>query len=78
METHTVPARKVRQGDSLPGLDNGYVIDVEENDGYFSYPGGRDSMGAMPEDTVCITFNDADGEECYLILPFGSPVVVER
>lgn len=78
METLNVTAREVRQDDYLPGLDNGYVIDVEENDGYFSYPGGRDSMGAMPMDTVCITFNDADGEECYLVLPFTTPVTVER
>jgi len=65
-------------GDFLPGLDNGYVVEVEENDGYFSYPGGGRVTAAMPDDTVLITFHDAQGDECYLLMPGDSQIQVER
>lgn len=74
----TVKARKVRAGDFLPGIDNGYVVESEPNDGYLSYPGGGRYTAAMPEDTQMITFHDANGDEGYLLLPGNSLVTVER
>lgn len=76
-----IKASQVREGDYIPGLDNGYVIqDPEVNDGYLSYPatstGGYNV--AMPSDTVVITYHDADGEECYLLLPSDSRLTVSH
>ena len=48
----TVKAKKVREGDFLTGLDNGYVYVVTENDEY----------------TTEILFHDAKGEENIMIL----------
>jgi hypothetical protein len=72
-------ARFVKEGDFLPGLDNGYVFeDPERNRGWLSYPrpaGGYSS--AMPEDTIVIGYHDADGDECYLLLPALSYLTVK-
>jgi hypothetical protein len=64
----TVPAGEVRvhaddrNGDSLPGLDNGYVVEVEPRE--FGY--------------VRITFHTAEGDEAYLNVPGDMPVTVKR
>lgn len=74
-----VSANEVQEGDFLPGLDNGYVFEVEEGNGYLSYP--RTDSGqsvCMPEDTILIGFHDAEGEECYLLLPGESMLTIER
>jgi hypothetical protein len=75
-----VPASEVREGDFLPGLDNGYVFqDPEENNGYLSYPTtGYGIATAMPEDTLLISFHTAEGEEAYLLVPSDMPLTVER
>ena len=75
MATLKIQADAVQAEDFLPGLDNGYVIEVVENDGYLTYPGAQ---GAMPEDTVIITYHDSQGEECYLLLPPETMLTVER
>lgn len=79
MATMKIQADAVMEGDFIPGLDNGYVFEVEENNGYLSYPsasGGYSS--AMPEDTVLIGYHDSSGEECYLLLPGSSHLTIER
>lgn len=75
MKTKTIPARELREGDMIPGLDNAYVAEVEENDGYLSYPGGN---GAMPEDTILVTFHDSMGEENYMLLNPDSMLTIQR
>lgn len=71
-------AKYVEEGDYLPGLDNGYVFEVEENNGYLSYPrSGYGMSAAMPEDTVLIGYHDAQGDECYLLLPGNTRLTVE-
>lgn len=70
----TIPASEIRPGHTLSGLD-GYVIEVEEQDGYLSVPTGRYST-ALPDDTICITFNTAQGEEAYLLVPGDMPLAV--
>lgn len=77
--TEKVMASEVTEGDFLPGLDNGYVVEVEEGNGYLSYPlTSTGTIAAMPEDTILITFHDADGNECYLLLPGESMISVKR
>lgn len=79
MATLKVQADAVQEGDFIPGLDNGYVFEVEENQGWLSYPRTVPGQGAaMPSDTVMISYHDADGEECYLLLPAESMLTVER
>lgn len=74
-----VSADGVETGDFLPGLDMGYVIDVENNSsGYFSYPGLNRYPAAMPDDTILITFHDSQGEECYLLVPGDFTITVSR
>lgn len=59
----TVKAKKVREGDFLPGLDNAYVPWAPEDvDGY----------------SVRILMHDADGEELTLECHRDMPVTVER
>lgn len=76
-----IKARHVQEGDFLPGLNNGFVFtDPEPNDGYLSYPRGHYGGGpdvAMPGDTIIITFHDAEGEECYLLMPADSLLTVK-
>lgn len=71
-----IKAKKVKQGHTIPGLDNAYVIEVERQDGYMSIPGGRYSISAG-EDIVLITFNDAQGGEGYLMVDKNHPIVVK-
>lgn len=67
-----IQAQLVREGDFLPGIDDGYVIDVETTD-IRAFSGSYNvSLGVM----TAITFNDADGEECFLLLPQESLVAV--
>lgn len=74
-----IPASELREGDSLTGLDNGYVFEVEEGNGYLSYPSTSYGMAAaMPEDTILVSFHDADGEENYLLLNPECLVEVNR
>ena len=75
-----VKASEVQEGDFLPGLDNGYVIqDPETGDGYLSYPStGYGMSAAMPADTVVITFHDSQGEENYLLCNPDMEVTVSR
>lgn len=77
--TMKIPANELREGDFLPGLDNGYVVEVEENDGYLSYPGRTGGYSvAMPEDTIVVTFHDAEGSENYLLLAPTCELEVSR
>lgn len=79
--TMTVPAEDVREGDFLPGLDNGYVYQPPETgNGYLSYPstGGGGYNVAMPESTVVLSFHTAEGDEAYLLVPADMPVTVKR
>jgi hypothetical protein len=76
-----IKASQVEEGDTIPGLDNAYVFqEPETNEGYLSYPtptsGGY--VVGMPSDTVVISYHDADGEECYLILPGDSRLTVSH
>lgn len=66
-------ASEVRAGDTIPGLDNAYVIDVETTEvSSFTGPYAF-SLGEL----TVITFNDAEGGEGYLILPPTSNVPTE-
>lgn len=62
MKTKTVKARKVREGDFLPGIDNGFVYEDPQVDEY----------------EVTIEFHDANGDEGRLTLPRNSLVTVGR
>lgn len=67
------------EGDMLVGLDNGYVVEVEEGNGYLSYPSiGYGMNAAMPDDTLLITFHDSEGNESYLLCPPDLMVEVSR
>lgn len=55
-----VQASEIEEGHFLTGLDNGYVIEVEEVGHY--------------DDEVKITFNTADGGEGYLTVPKNMPL----
>lgn len=69
-----ISADLVRKGDTIRGLDNAYVIDVETTE--VSTFTGRDNYYLLGLMTV-VTYNDAMGEECYLILPPASEVSIE-
>ena len=71
----TILVSDLRPGHTLTGLDNGYVVEVEEQDGYLSVPTGRHNV-ALPDDTVCVTFHDPDGNEVYLLAPGNMSVSV--
>ena len=71
-----VMADAVMEGDFIPGLDNGYVVTAEEGDVQIALPG--DNEYGLLESVVTITYHDAEGDECYLILNPGSLVTVER
>lgn len=75
-----IQADELREGDFLPGIDNGYVYEVEtETNGYLSYPStGYGSNCAMPQDTVLVCFHDADGNENYLLLSPECMIEVDR
>jgi hypothetical protein len=67
-----IPAEEVREGYSLPDLDFGYVIDVEESP-ELSY--GRHSA-SFADGMIMITFHDANGNENYLIVQKDYDVLV--
>lgn len=69
---HTVPAQDLREGLFLPGLDNGYIVEVEHDPTYGYGPHNT----ALPEGTVVVTFHTAEGDEATLILPRDVPVTV--
>jgi hypothetical protein len=73
-----IQAKDMIEGYFLPGIDNGYVVEVEtDTAGYLSYPSTSSASSvAMPEDTVLITFHDRDGEDCYLLMPAESLIEV--
>jgi hypothetical protein len=74
-----IKAKKVKRGHTIPGLDNAYVIEVERQDGYLSIPGGSGRYTvAAPEDTILITFNDAQGGEGYLMVDKNHPINVDQ
>lgn len=74
-----ISASEVQEGDFLPGLDNGYVFEVEEGNGYLSYPATSGGINtAMPEDTILISFHDADGEENFLLANPNMELEVNR
>lgn len=78
-ETLKVKAKKVREGDFIPGLANGYVFEKERSE-RFTYPAGalhsysNVSMG----DTVLIVYHDAEGEENYLLLKPDTELTIVR
>lgn len=73
MSIITIRAEQVQDGDSIPGLDNAYVIEVEEN----ADIRGDYNLG-LARDKTTITYNDAQGGEGYLILTPDTYVTVER
>lgn len=77
MNTQTVPAAKVREGDFLPGLDNGYVYEDASGEDIPPYFDGRFAI-ARSGDNVRIGFHTAEGEEAELICPADMPITVER
>lgn len=66
---------KVRQGDYLTGLDNGYVIEVDHDPVMSSYA-GHGQYARIGDGLVLVTFNDADGGEGYLLAAPDMPVTV--
>lgn len=75
-EVIKVPAREVKEGDFIPGLDNGYVIAAEPENGFMV---GTDRYSfAQGEGTVTITMNDAEGDEFYLMAPLNMPITIAR
>jgi hypothetical protein len=71
-----VKAKKVREGDYLVGLDNGYVSEVERG----AYASFDDKYGTNQggENSVLIVFHDAQGDENYLVCGKDMPITVER
>lgn len=77
--TQTIEASELQEGDFIPGLDNAYVYEVETGNGYLSYPStGYGMATAMPEDTLLVTYHDADGNENYMLLSPEARLTIER
>ena len=68
-----VAAEEVQEGDFIPGLDNAYVVDVEEDADFRD----RDNIG-LAHDKITLTYNDAEGDEGYLLLTRGTRIEVRR
>lgn len=62
MRTKTVKAKKVREGDFIPGLDNAYVFEDPERTEY----------------DITILFNDAEGGEGQLVCAHDMPITIQR
>lgn len=64
-------AGALTEGDYLPGLDNGYVTEVEADVSISLGVGTshRNPPYVLPEGYVCITMSDPDGAEFYLLCP---------
>jgi len=73
--TKTIEAHEVGEGNFLPGLDNGYVVEVERVDGITL----QDHRYAVwhSGDFMKFTFHTAEGEEAYLTCPADMPITVE-
>lgn len=68
-----VDANQIRVGDFIPGLDNAYVIEVEEQEcASFETHGYHPLLGTF----IVVTYNDAEGDEGYLLLTPGTKVAV--
>lgn len=64
---------QIRIGDFIPGLDNAYVIEVEEQEcASFDTHGYHPLLGTF----IVVTYNDAEGDEGYLLLTPGTKVEV--
>lgn len=75
--TLTCPAGKIREGDSLPGLDNGYVfMAVEPAADRLSWHSGY-QMSAVDAGLVIVSFHTAEGDEAHLVCPENMPVTVD-
>lgn len=72
----TVKAKKVKVGDYLPGLDNGYVFDEPERDPYVVFDNRFPAN--MGSGMVLITFHDAEGNENYVVCGKDMPITVMR
>lgn len=72
MKRETIPASDAEVGMFIVGLDNGYIVDVEES---------SDLRGnynqAFGAGLLLITFHDANGDENYLLLQPDHPLTVE-
>ena len=71
---HTIAASELREGDYLTGLDNGYVIDVDDE---HDVTEGRYNA-RLGEGLLLITYNTSDGDENYLLISPGENVLVGR
>lgn len=67
MAIETVWVEEIESGDSIPGIDNAYVVDVDHDADLRT-----EYNTSITEGNVTITFHTASGEEGYLILPLGS------
>lgn len=72
-QTKMVKAKKVKEGDFLPGLDHGYVFEDPDRDTQV-----RVGQYAVPDNYVLITYHDGLGGENYLVLHKNTPLTVER
>lgn len=72
-----IPASELREGHMIPGVD-GYVAEVEEGNGFLSYPSTGYGVGvAMPADTLLVTLHDAEGNENYMLLNPDTEIEVQ-
>lgn len=64
----------------IPGLDNGYVVEIESDTNISIRVGSSysDYPHVVPRGYVCVTLNDAEGNEFYLICPGDMPVTTDR
>jgi len=74
MTTTKIKASELREGHSIPALDNFYVVEVEDN---FDLGTGRFNV-RVGEGLLFITGHDAEGEENYLLLSPESTVEVSE
>lgn len=74
MAEKVVKAKKVREGDFLPGLDNEYVFVDAERDPDVVINGGR----VTAEEAVLISYHDQQGDENYVLCGKSQPVTVRR
>lgn len=66
MKRETITASDAEPDMFIVGLDNGYIVDVEDSPGL-----------ARGEGLLLITFHDANGDENYLLLQPDHPLTVE-
>lgn len=76
MPRENIPASELVAGDMLPGVGNGYVFEVEHEEGVNSFSThGYDTY--LGEFTV-VTFHDQFGDENYMILNPDCMIEVDR